>query len=225
MHRGCVKSFPISAKIARERSAWSAIDSNSDELLRVWRARDFVSVWANTTDSAALDEQAIDRTKKNERANIAASPQIRKVSPSRVICSANDWPVPNSIQQARGRSAGWQCAKSSSDASGQELRVVKIERAHQLGAIAVAYSASSPSRLAQYAAPYELNTFFKFAHASSIRMEPSVFNLEAGLCSKVNSGTELQHVEVRKVERSARRCALPSAAGFAKVELFPSDRL
>jgi hypothetical protein len=47
-------------------------------------------------------------------------------------------------------------------------------------------------------------------------MEPSVFNLEAGLCSKVNLGTELQHVEVRKVERSARRCALPSAAGFAE---------
>jgi CheY-like chemotaxis protein len=32
----------------------------------------------------------------------------------------------------------------------------------------------------------------------------------------VNLGTEPQHVEVRKVERSARRCALSSAAGFAE---------
>jgi hypothetical protein len=72
------------------------VDSNSDGLLRLWRATDFVSVCANTTDRAAVAEQAIDRTKKNERANIAASPQIRKVSAACVICSANDWPVPNS---------------------------------------------------------------------------------------------------------------------------------
>jgi hypothetical protein len=45
---------------------------------------------ANTTESAAVAEQAIDRTKKNERTNIAASPQIRKVSAKRVICSSND---------------------------------------------------------------------------------------------------------------------------------------
>src|SRR5258708_7205375 len=102
MHRGCVKSFPISVKIASERSAWSAIESNSDGLLR---PTDFVSVCANTTDSAALAEQAIDRTKKNERANIAASPQIRKVNATRVICSANDRPVPNSIQLRTGRLA------------------------------------------------------------------------------------------------------------------------
>src|ERR1700686_1969297 len=90
MHRGCVKIFPISAKIARERSAWSEIDSNSDGFLRPWWATDFVSASANTTESAAVAEQAIDKSKKIERANIAASPQIRKVSTKRVICSGND---------------------------------------------------------------------------------------------------------------------------------------
>jgi hypothetical protein len=76
MHRGCVNNFPISAKIARERPAWSPIDSNSDGLLRLWRATDFGSVSANATEIAVAAEQPIDTIKKNERNNIAASPQI-----------------------------------------------------------------------------------------------------------------------------------------------------
>src|ERR1039458_9682845 len=88
MHRGCVNNFPISAKIARERSAWSPIDSNSDGLLRLWWATDFGSVSANAAESAATAEQPIDTIKKNERTNIAASPQIRKVSATRANCSA-----------------------------------------------------------------------------------------------------------------------------------------
>jgi hypothetical protein len=88
MHRGCVNTFPISVKIARERSAWSAIDSNSDGLFRLWWATDFGSVSANTAESAAATEQPIDTIKKNERTNIAGSPQIRKVSATRANCSA-----------------------------------------------------------------------------------------------------------------------------------------
>jgi hypothetical protein len=71
MHRGCVNNFPISAKIARERSAWSPIDSNSDGLLRLWRATDFGSVSANAAESAVAAEQPIDTIKKNERSNIS----------------------------------------------------------------------------------------------------------------------------------------------------------
>ena len=88
MHRGCVNNFPISAKIARERSAWSPIDSNSDGLLRLWWATDFGSVSANAAESAAAAEQPIDTIEKNERTDIAASPLIRKVSTTRANCSA-----------------------------------------------------------------------------------------------------------------------------------------
>jgi hypothetical protein len=88
MHRGCVNNFPISAKIARERSAWSAIDSNSDGALRLGWATDFGSVSANAAESAVAAEQPIDTIKKNERNTIAASPQIRKSSATRANCSA-----------------------------------------------------------------------------------------------------------------------------------------
>src|ERR1019366_7306997 len=88
MHRGCVYNFPISAKIARERSAWSPIDSNSDGPLRLGWATDFGSVSANAAESAVAAEQPIDTIKKNERNNIAASPQIRKLSATRANCSA-----------------------------------------------------------------------------------------------------------------------------------------
>src|ERR1700676_1356200 len=87
MHRGCVNNFPISAKIARERSAWSPIDSNSDGPLRLWWTTDFGSVSANAAESAVAAEQPIDTIKKNERTNIAASPQIQKVSATRANCS------------------------------------------------------------------------------------------------------------------------------------------
>ena len=53
---------------------------------------------ANTTESAAVAEQAIDRTKKNERTNIAASPQIRKVAPSGLF-------VPATIRELQGRNS------------------------------------------------------------------------------------------------------------------------
>src|ERR1700686_3767950 len=86
MHRGCVNNFPISAKIARERSAWSPIDSNSDGPLRLWWTTDFGSVSANAAESAVAAEQPIDTIKKNERTNIVASP--RKVSATRANCSA-----------------------------------------------------------------------------------------------------------------------------------------
>src|SRR5450755_3974369 len=87
MHRGCVNNFPISAKIARERSAWSPIDSNSDGPLRLWWTTDFGSVSANAAESAVAAEQPIETIKKNERTNIAASPQIQKVSATRANCS------------------------------------------------------------------------------------------------------------------------------------------
>src|ERR1019366_10512126 len=96
MHRGCVYNFPISAKIARERSAWSPIDSNSDGPLRLGWATDFGSVSANAAESAVAAEQPIDTIKKNERNNIAASPQIRKLSATRANCSA--LPQPRSHQ-------------------------------------------------------------------------------------------------------------------------------
>src|ERR1019366_7882539 len=88
MHRGCVNNFPISAKIARERSAWSPIDSNSDGLLRLWWATDFGSVSANAAESAAAAEQPFDTIEKIERTDIAASPLIRKASATRANCSA-----------------------------------------------------------------------------------------------------------------------------------------
>src|ERR1700737_1200919 len=83
MHRGCVNNFPISAKMARERSAWSPIDSNSDGPLRLWWTTDFGSVSANAAESAMAAEQPIDTVKQNERTSIAASSQIRKVSATR----------------------------------------------------------------------------------------------------------------------------------------------
>jgi hypothetical protein len=86
MHRGCVNNFPISAKIARERSAWSPIDSNSDGPLRLWWTTDFGSV--NAAESAVAAEQPIDTIKKNERTDIAVSPQIRMVSATGANCSA-----------------------------------------------------------------------------------------------------------------------------------------
>src|SRR5450432_3331217 len=86
MHRGCVNNFPISAKIARERSASSPIDSNSDGPLRLWWTTDFGSVSGNAAESAVAAEQPIDTIKKNERTSIAASP--RKVSATRANCSA-----------------------------------------------------------------------------------------------------------------------------------------
>ena len=72
MQRGFVSNLPISAKIARERSAGSPIDSNSDGLLRLWRDTGFDASSANTADGATAAAQAIDTIKKNERANIAA---------------------------------------------------------------------------------------------------------------------------------------------------------
>ena len=57
-------NFPISAKIARERSAWSPIDSNSDGPLRLWWTTDFGSVSANAAESAVAAEQPIDTIKK-----------------------------------------------------------------------------------------------------------------------------------------------------------------
>src|SRR5450631_3881750 len=88
MHRGCINNFPISTKIARERSAWSPIDSNSDGLLRLWRLTDFGSSSANAAESAVAPEPPIATIKKNERNNITASPQLRKVSATGTNCSA-----------------------------------------------------------------------------------------------------------------------------------------
>src|SRR4029077_10740015 len=73
MHRGCVNNFPISTKIARERSAWSPIDSKSDGLLR---ARDFDSVCANAARGTVAVPQPNDTIRTIERTNIAASAQF-----------------------------------------------------------------------------------------------------------------------------------------------------
>jgi hypothetical protein len=78
MQRGCVNNFPISEKIARERSALSPIDSNSDASLRLSWTADFGSATANAAESTVAAE--IEAIKQNERTSIAASPQIRKVS-------------------------------------------------------------------------------------------------------------------------------------------------
>jgi hypothetical protein len=85
MHRGCVNNFPISTKIARERSAWSPIDSKSDGLLR---ARDFDSVCANAARGTVAVPQPNDTIRTIERTNIAASAQTGKLSSKRANCSA-----------------------------------------------------------------------------------------------------------------------------------------
>src|ERR1035438_2512006 len=77
MQRGCVNNFPISANIARERSAWSAIDSNSDGALRLWRPTDFGSVSANAAESAVAAEQPIAATRKNERTDIVLTSNLK----------------------------------------------------------------------------------------------------------------------------------------------------
>jgi hypothetical protein len=126
MHRGCVSNFPISVKIARERSAWSPIDSNSDELLRLWWVTDFGSVSANAAESTTA-EQPIDTIKKNERTNIAASPQISKVSATRANCSAlpkqkfcSTSPL-DVIASFYANNAGWQLLEERQDRAALQL--------------------------------------------------------------------------------------------------------
>ena len=69
MHRGLVSTFPISLKIARDRSSWLLINSNSDGVLSVWWEADLGSVCANAAENAIAVQQAIVRT---DRTNIVA---------------------------------------------------------------------------------------------------------------------------------------------------------
>jgi hypothetical protein len=86
MQRGFVTSFPISPKIARERSRGFEIDMNSEGLLRVWLADGwsaFAKVGDRTNAATAIIVRVIDL--RNGVANVSV---MRAVTPATAVGSA-----------------------------------------------------------------------------------------------------------------------------------------